>query len=492
MNHFSLLRIRRVLVLLFAIANMMILGVIAPAWAHPSQQADTALLAPVSAGQQLTVIHGYNDPLPGETCIIGNASDHCRNQQFALDLVPSEQNNRDILAPLPGQIAWIAGNCLGIRTQDDLNLNVCHFAQFNVAQFATVARGAVLGTRSTSWIHLSLDDRYRDASKPAVPFNGAHTLEGIAFDPPANLAQERDIHHWRTFTSSNGNVQPGHLQITSVRFGATQLQPGASLEVRVDVVNDGGTPIALSGPDNITYDENGAGWRDGACGQWRIGLDFDGRDGALVDHPYRFGVDDTLQPGATRTLGGFIRLNTPRSTAVWVGVVQECNHWEQDGTARTSVSVGNAGGGGGFSPDPQKIYRIISVNSGKGMDVEGARQDNGAIVHQWDYAGGQNQRWFFQDAGAGYYFIRAVHSGKCLDVRNVSFDSGAALQQWDCAGGDNQKWRLDVVEGAVVLVAKHSQKAVDVFGARQDNGAPLIQWDRHNGANQRWRIEEVQ
>jgi hypothetical protein len=31
----------------------------------------TELLAPVSYGQTLTVVHGYNDPLPTETCVIG-------------------------------------------------------------------------------------------------------------------------------------------------------------------------------------------------------------------------------------------------------------------------------------------------------------------------------------------------------------------------------------------------------------------------------------
>src|SRR6185503_10311268 len=105
----------------------------------------------------LTVVHGYNDPIVGEPCAIGTAPDHCGNQRYGLDLSPSDATDTNILAPLPGSIAWISGDCLGLKTTDNLNLNVCHFASASVAVNDTVARGAVLGTRSTSWIHLSLD-----------------------------------------------------------------------------------------------------------------------------------------------------------------------------------------------------------------------------------------------------------------------------------------------------------------------------------------------
>ena len=38
----------------------------------PKQDQSVYLLAPVAAGQTLTIIHGYNDQLPGEICDIGN------------------------------------------------------------------------------------------------------------------------------------------------------------------------------------------------------------------------------------------------------------------------------------------------------------------------------------------------------------------------------------------------------------------------------------
>jgi hypothetical protein len=120
---------------------------------------------------------------------------------------------------------------------------------------------------------------------------------------------------------------------------APRANNGNLLEVRVNVVNDGNSPLALMGPDDIIYNEDGTGWRNSECGKWRIGVDFADRPSGMNDHPYRFGRDETLSPGTVRTLGGYIRLNTPRANDFWVGVVQECNHWEQDNSGRTRITV---------------------------------------------------------------------------------------------------------------------------------------------------------
>ena len=176
-----------------------------------AQISDVTLLAPTSSGQQLQVIHGYNDPLPSENCAIGSASDHCNNQRYGLDLKPSDQDKLEILAPLPGKIGW-GGNgttldCLGITTQDNLNLTICHFGTFSVQQFDTVQRGQVLGTRRTNWIHISLDDRGKNPWQP-IPFNGVHAIEGRDLNPPANEASDRDVHRNEVLVSTNGAVAP--------------------------------------------------------------------------------------------------------------------------------------------------------------------------------------------------------------------------------------------------------------------------------------------
>ena len=205
---------------------------------------DVALLAPVSAGKPLRVLHGYNDPLPNQDCHVGGGgADHCNNQRYGLDLISSEQQDLEILAPLPGRIAWTSGDCLGVRTRDNLNLTICHFAKFFVQPNDEVSHGTVLGTRKTPWIHVSLDNRYQDASKPPVPFNGRHTLEGISFEPGGE--NERNVHVGRTFISTNGSGGP---ELDCARFvkdlthpDGTPVSPGTTFRKGWQVQNCGMT-----------------------------------------------------------------------------------------------------------------------------------------------------------------------------------------------------------------------------------------------------------
>jgi PKD repeat protein len=123
-----------------------------------------------------------------------------------------------------------------------------------------VGRGAVLGTRSTSWIHLSLDDRYRDSSKPPVPFKGEHTLEGLSFDPGPD--SQRNQHVGVTFTSTNGGSALPDLLVSNITFSPA-LTPGMSTTVFVHLGNTGG---ATSGSFKVRWFLNGAAQGDAVHG----------------------------------------------------------------------------------------------------------------------------------------------------------------------------------------------------------------------------------
>jgi YVTN family beta-propeller protein len=163
-----------------------------------------SLLAPFNNGVTWTTYNGYydNESQDEGGCGIGsNPLDHCRNQLFALDLVPDQTNPQDmrqILAPINGKVVFIGnlpGGCVLLTLDDKLNLNVCHFQSVNVQQGQRVERGKVLGTRSSTHVHLSLDNRNNMGSlclsNPntsqkcylPVPFNGIHALEGQSLDP---------------------------------------------------------------------------------------------------------------------------------------------------------------------------------------------------------------------------------------------------------------------------------------------------------------------
>jgi len=179
------------------------------------------LLAPMPSGTTLKIVHGYNDPLPGQFCPKPgpNRRDHCMNQAFGLDFVPTNSAT-DIIAPASGTVAWLISDCLGLRLDlGDVNLNICHFATFNVKQGDYVARGKFLGTWVGN-IHLSIDDRYHDKSpgsgcpSPAlrncrpVPFNaGYYTIEGMSFDPGFDQNGNPIQNQWYGSTIVSTNVE---------------------------------------------------------------------------------------------------------------------------------------------------------------------------------------------------------------------------------------------------------------------------------------------
>lgn len=162
---------------------------------------DFSLLSPFNNAVTWTVSSGYynNRDQSSTGCHIGIGPDHCRNQLFGLDMVPDQQNDKEILASANGKVSFkgkLEGGCIGLRIilDNGLNLNVCHFATFKVSTGDRVLRGKVLGTRSTTHVHLSLDDRYRigtlcpgqDHCYLPIPFDGQHIIEGMSLNPDPN------------------------------------------------------------------------------------------------------------------------------------------------------------------------------------------------------------------------------------------------------------------------------------------------------------------
>ncbi|OLB77655.1 MAG: hypothetical protein AUI14_15405 [Actinobacteria bacterium 13_2_20CM_2_71_6] len=93
---------------------------------------------------------------------------------------------------------------------------------------------------------------------------------------------------------------------------------------------------------------------------------------------------------------------------------------------------------------------LVNVASGKCLDVADRGTDDGAKVQQWSCNNGANQQWRPQpataDAGGqvatGAVLLVSVNSGKCLDLVESQTASGVHLQQWSCHGRANQQWTL--------------------------------------------------
>lgn len=151
------------------------------------------------------------------------------------------------------------------------------------------------------------------------------------------------------------------------------------------------------------------------------------------------------------------------------------------------------------SADEPLSLMFVGVQSGKCIDVEGFRQDDGANIWQWDCAfpkPTRNQVWKAIPLDDGYYELRALHSDRCMDVEGIRTDNGANIWQWQCKGTPNQRWMLrpltNGVDGRYELVAKHSRKCADVQGFGTSNGGDIFQWQCNKTDNQYWDVYTVE
>lgn len=146
-----------------------------------------------------------------------------------------------------------------------------------------------------------------------------------------------------------------------------------------------------------------------------------------------------------------------------------------------------------INPIKDGVYRLVSQNSNKVLDVAGCSTTNGANVQQWSWLGGDCQRWKLENAGNGEYRIIAQHSGQALDVAGCSQANGANVRQWQSLNNDCQRWKIEEVgDGYYRLVAKHSGKVLDVDACSTADGGNVQQWDWNGGGCQRWALNPMQ
>jgi len=96
------------------------------------------------------------------------------------------------------------------------------------------------------------------------------------------------------------------------------------------------------------------------------------------------------------------------------------------------------------------ITNLISRNSSKCLDVNGASTADGASIIQWSCNGGNNQDWQWVAVGS-YYQLKARHSGKCLNVVG-KLDGGRCIVGAEDVQQQHQQYAVDApVKNAMIL-----------------------------------------
>jgi hypothetical protein len=154
----------------------------------------------------------------------------------------------------------------------------------------------------------------------------------------------------------------------------------------------------------------------------------------------------------------------------------------------TWAAPGTGGGGGGLADG---TYRIVARHSGRALEVAGAATGNGSQIVQYDYFGGNHQRWTVTNRGNGQYSIIGVASGRAVDINGGSTANGAKVQLWDYTGGNMQKFTITATTSGYNRVSPvHAPtKALDVQWGNTANSTIVQQWDYTGGTPQQWAFQ---
>ncbi|MCY0924634.1 RICIN domain-containing protein [Streptomyces sp. H27-H1] len=141
--------------------------------------------------------------------------------------------------------------------------------------------------------------------------------------------------------------------------------------------------------------------------------------------------------------------------------------------------------------DGAAYYRLVSVRSGKVLDVNSFSTADGTRIQQWTDQNTANQQWRLRSTGRdGYYELVNRNSGKVLGIAGDSTAEKAAAEQQTDSSSASQEWRIDEVSGSdgVTFTSRKSGLVLDVSGGSTAQGATVMQYPDRHSTNQQWKL----
>jgi hypothetical protein len=144
-------------------------------------------------------------------------------------------------------------------------------------------------------------------------------------------------------------------------------------------------------------------------------------------------------------------------------------------------------------------FKIVSQENHHVLTVPGSSSNNGEKICGYSGSNAHGDFWDIvpaQGEEVNIFYIKSF-CGKCLDANGGSTDKGTEIIQWDYNGGDNQKWLIKPIDtygyfqhdkDYIITCAAKKNMALDVSQGK-DKGEMLL-WKKHGKQNQKWRIRE--
>lgn len=126
-----------------------------------------------------------------------------------------------------------------------------------------------------------------------------------------------------------------------------------------------------------------------------------------------------------------VRLSGKFVTASEDGNVQQ---WEATGKASQNWRIIDAGGG--------YCAFLSSEDPSKAITVESGDSTDGSNFALTEYTGSKAQRFRLNKTDDAFYITAECSGNAAMDVYDISYDNGANIDQWDYWGGEGQKFYI--------------------------------------------------
>lgn len=151
-----------------------------------------------------------------------------------------------------------------------------------------------------------------------------------------------------------------------------------------------------------------------------------------------------------------------------------------------------------LDPDPGGVlengeqYQIKNTCANKVAEVPGNSTAVNEELKSATAGSGNNQKWYANDLGNGYYQLVNMNSELQMVVLNGSNNDGTPIIQYTLGLGANERWKVvDLGGGVYQLLAGQSNKALAIAGAGNADGLAIEQDSVDTSCNQKWALTKV-
>ena len=139
--------------------------------------------------------------------------------------------------------------------------------------------------------------------------------------------------------------------------------------------------------------------------------------------------------------------------------------------------------------DSSLNFKIMNVNSGLVLGINGGSQTAGTVALQWTDTGAADHLWHFVPAGNSQYWIVNYNSGQVLGISGASLSAGADALQYADNGTTDHLWTLVSAGNSQYKIKNaNSGLVLGISGASKSSGAYALQWTDNGTRDHLWTL----